>query len=135
VKFIKFIDAGFYLAFMAYLFMHWQWSARYITGMAIGAIGFVLWMVAREQLGASFTVTAQARKLVTTGLYSKFRHPIYYFGGVGFIGLFIALGRIIPLVCFVAGYTFQLFRALKEESVLEQAFGDEFRRYKAATWI
>jgi protein-S-isoprenylcysteine O-methyltransferase Ste14 len=135
LKFLKILDAGIFVLFAAYLLMHWQWGARYITGMAIGVIGFVLWMVARHQLGASFSVTAQARALVTTGLYSKFRHPIYYFACVGYAGLFIAWGRIIPLVCFLAFYSFQLRRIFKEESVLEQAFGDDYRRYKASTWV
>jgi protein-S-isoprenylcysteine O-methyltransferase Ste14 len=135
LKFLKILDAGVFVLFAAYLFAHWQWNARYMTGMAIGVAGFVLWMLARHQLGESFSVTAQARKLVTTGLYSKFRHPIYYFAGAGYVGLFIALGRIIPLVCFLVFYSFQLIRAMKEESVLEKAFGEEFRRHKAATWI
>ncbi len=135
MKVVKFIDAGIYVAFAAYLFAHWNWSARYIAGMTIGVIGFVLWMVARQQLGASFSVKAKARALVTTGLYSKFRHPIYYFAGIGYVGLLIAWGKIIPLVCFLVFYSFQLVRALKEESVLEKAFGEEFRRYKATTWI
>jgi protein-S-isoprenylcysteine O-methyltransferase Ste14 len=135
LKILKLIDAGAFLVFAGILAAHWQWDARYLIGMAIGATGFVLWMVARRQLGASFSVTAQARKLVTTGLYSKFSNPIYLFAGVAYLGLFIAWGKWIPGVCFLLFYSFQFARAKKESKVLEQAFGDEYRRYKAGTWI
>jgi protein-S-isoprenylcysteine O-methyltransferase Ste14 len=64
----------------------------------MAAVGFALWLTARIQLGKSFSVRARARALVTTGLYSKFRHPIYLFGGVAYAGLLIAWGKLIPLV-------------------------------------
>ena len=102
----------------------------------MAAVGFALWLTARIQLGQSFSVRARARALVTTGLYSKFRHPIYLFGGIAYAGLFIAWGELIPLVCFVLFYPiFQILRLRKEQSVMEQAFGEEYRRYKASTWF
>jgi protein-S-isoprenylcysteine O-methyltransferase Ste14 len=73
--------------------------------------------------------------LVTTGLYSKVRHPIYLFRGIAFLGLFIAWGKLIPLLCFLLIYPLQILRARKEEKVLEQAFEEEYRRYKASTWF
>jgi protein-S-isoprenylcysteine O-methyltransferase Ste14 len=133
---IKFIDAGYFLAIAVWVALHVPVSARYVIGMAVAAVGFVLWMWARQQLGKSFTVSAQARALVTTGLYSKIRNPIYFFGGVAFLGVFIAWGNIYALVGFLALYfAMQILRARKESSVLEQAFGDEYRRYKAQTWF
>jgi len=87
-------------------------------------------------LGKSFSVTAQARKLVTTGFYSKIRNPIYFFGGVAFFGVFLAWGNPYSLVGFLALYfAMQILRAKKESAVLEEAFGDEYRRYKASTWF
>jgi protein-S-isoprenylcysteine O-methyltransferase Ste14 len=133
---LKWVDAGYFLAIAAYVALHVAVNLRYLIGMTIAAVGFVLWMVARQQLGKSFSVTAQARKLVTTGLYSKIRNPIYFFGGVAFLGVFIALGNIYWLVGFLMFYfAFQLARMRKESVVLEQAFGDEYRRYKAQTWF
>jgi protein-S-isoprenylcysteine O-methyltransferase Ste14 len=133
---IKFVDAGYFLAIAIWVALHVPVSPRYVIGMAIAAIGFVLWMWARQQLGKSFTVTAQARALVTTGLYSKIRNPIYFFGGVAFLGVFIAWGNLYVLGVFLILYFgMQGLRARKESSVLEQAFGDEYRRYKAQTWF
>jgi protein-S-isoprenylcysteine O-methyltransferase Ste14 len=101
----------------------------------MAVLGFALWMVARVQLGKSFSVRAQARALVTTGLYSKFRHPIYLFGELAFAGLFIAWGKLIGFLYFVLVCAVQILRIRKEEAVLEQAFGEEYRRYKASTWF
>lgn len=133
---IKFVDAGYFLFIAAWVAWRVPVSPRYIIGLSIGAIGFVLWMLARHQLGKSFTVSAQAKALVTTGLYSKIRNPIYFFGGVAFVGVFLAWGNMSALVGVIAIYlTMQVLRARKESAVLEQAFGDEYRRYKASTWF
>jgi protein-S-isoprenylcysteine O-methyltransferase Ste14 len=133
---IKFVDAGYFLAIAAWVAWRVPVSPRYVIGLSIGAIGFVLWMVARQQLGKSFTVSAQAKALVTTGLYSKIRNPIYFFGGVAFVGVFLAWGNMYALVGVIVLYfVMQTLRARKESAVLEQAFGDEYRRYKASTWF
>jgi protein-S-isoprenylcysteine O-methyltransferase Ste14 len=133
---IKFIDAGYFLAIAIWVAVHVPVSARYAIGMAIAAIGFFLWMLARYQLGKSFTVSAQAKALVTTGLYSKIRNPIYFFGGVAFFGVFLAWGNMYALTVFLAFYfAMQILRARKESAVLERAFGDEYLRYKASTWF
>jgi protein-S-isoprenylcysteine O-methyltransferase Ste14 len=114
----------------------WAWDARHMTGMAMAAIGIPLWFTARLQLGKSFAIRPKAKALVTTGLYSKFRNPIYLFGGLAYAGLFIAWGKVIPLILFFLLYpSYQLWRARKEAEVLEKAFGEEYRRYKASTWL
>jgi protein-S-isoprenylcysteine O-methyltransferase Ste14 len=135
LKILKWVDITVYLCFAAYLVMRWQWNARYAVGMGMGVIGLALWLVARQQLGGSFSVRAEASELVTTGLYSKIRHPIYFFAGVAYAGLFIALGKIVPFVAFMLFYSLQLLRIKKEEAVLEQAFGEDYRRYRASTWF
>ena len=135
-SFIKFLDAGYFLAIAIWVGVKVPVGPRYLIGMTIAAIGFILWMVARQQLGSSFTVSAQAKALVTTGLYSKIRNPIYFFGGVAFFGVFLAWGNVYSLVGVIVLYfTMQILRARKESAVLEQAFGDEYRRYKARTWF
>lgn len=58
------------------------WTPTRIAGLCLAVSGFVLWTVARFQLGNSFAVTAQARHLVTGGVYGKIRNPIYSFGSL-----------------------------------------------------
>jgi protein-S-isoprenylcysteine O-methyltransferase Ste14 len=97
--------------------------------------GFVLWTIARFQLGASFAVTAQARQLVTRGIYSKIRNPIYIFGSWLIAGAFLVIGRPLWLLIFVIIIPMQIWRARKEAAVLEAKFGDEYRAYRASTWF
>jgi protein-S-isoprenylcysteine O-methyltransferase Ste14 len=87
------------------------------------------------QLGTSFTAKAEARNLVTHGLYSKIRNPIYLFGSIAIIGIFLFLGRPYLLLIFVVLIPLQLFRMRKETKVLEEKFGDEYRNYRRATWF
>jgi protein-S-isoprenylcysteine O-methyltransferase Ste14 len=135
VKIFYWTDVIIFIAFAAFIVSHEAWSTRFLIGVGIAIAGLALSMLARAQLGRSFSIRAQARMLVTTGLYSKFRHPIYLFRGIAFLGLFIAWGKLIPLLCFLLIYPVQILRARKEGKVLEQAFGEEYRRYRASTWF
>lgn len=112
-----------------------SWSAMQIIGVALLCLGFVFWTVARFQLGAAFTVSAQARKLVTAGVYSKIRNPIYVFGSFVIAGMILTLGHPVWLLIFIVIIPMQVWRAGKEAAVLESAFGDDYRRYKAGTWF
>jgi len=111
------------------------WTAMPIAGICLLVAGFVLWTIARFQLGSSLTVSAQAKQLVTRGLYSKIRNPIYVFGSCVIAGLILALGRPVWLLIFVIIIPLQIWRARKEARVLEAKFGDEYRRYRAGTWF
>lgn len=111
------------------------WTSIQTAGLILLAVGFVLWTVARFQLGASFAVTAQARKLVSQGIYSKIRNPIYIFGSCVIAGVFLLIGRPKFLLIFVIIIPMQIWRARKEAAVLEAKFGDEYRAYRASTWF
>ena len=105
------------------------------AGLCLLVAGFILWTVARFQLGSSFTASAQARQLVTRGLYSRIRNPIYISGSCVIAGAALLLGRPIGLLIFVFIVPLQLWRAHKESQVLEAKFGEEYRRYRAGTWF
>ena len=132
----KTLDAGLYLIFASYVILRlWHNDLRPWIGMAISLAAFLLWMLARRQLGDSFAVKAEAKKLVTSGLYSKIRNPIYFFGSVAYTGAFIAAGLYLPLMIFLVMYSYQLLRIRREEKVLTAAFGEEYLSYKARTWF
>lgn len=136
IRIAKVIDAGFYLLFAAFVAARlWRNDLRHWIFMPISVAAFTLWMLARQQLGTSFAIKAEARKLVTNTLYSKIRNPIYFFGGVAYSALFIAAGLYVFLLVFLLAYTHQLFRIRREEKVLTQAFGDEYLAYRARTWF
>ncbi|HZO99818.1 MAG TPA: isoprenylcysteine carboxylmethyltransferase family protein [Terriglobia bacterium] len=135
MKLVGWIDVPLFLGFGIFVLYEWQHNIRYFLGLGEALVSFILWMVARRQLGASFSVRPQARALVTRGLYSKVRHPIYLFAGLAFAGLFVAWGRPVGLVYFAVILPVQLLRMKYEEAVLDAAFGEEYRRYKATTWF
>jgi protein-S-isoprenylcysteine O-methyltransferase Ste14 len=132
---LRFLDLGTYLALAAVVGVHWRNDWHHWIGAAISVPAFVLWMLARHQLGESFAVRAEAKQLVTHGIYSKIRNPIYIFGGLAFLGEFVALAWYVGIVVLVIINLFQFFRAKREEQVLTAAFGDEYRAYKAKTWF
>ncbi len=96
--------------------------------------GICLWALARLQLGTSFSGEARATALVTTGLYSKIRNPIYVFGGIFLVGLFTFIDPYLLLLLLVI-VPVQIVRLRKEAAVLEAAFGDAYRDYKRQTWF
>jgi protein-S-isoprenylcysteine O-methyltransferase Ste14 len=107
---------------------------RYV-GLAIAIIGFGFWTLARIQLGKSFSVRAKATELVTQGIYSKIRNPVYVFGTIFIAGVIIWLGRPIFLLALLVIIPMQIWRARKEAQVLEAKFGDDYRAYRAKTWF
>jgi protein-S-isoprenylcysteine O-methyltransferase Ste14 len=132
---LRFVDVGIYLALAVVVGQHWQNNRHHWIGLAISLAGFALWLLARHQLGSSFAVRAEAKELVTHGLYAKIRNPIYFFAFFAFLGEFVALGAYgaIPvLLMFQVG---QYMRIKREQQVLEAAFGDEYRAYKSQTWF
>ena len=106
-----------------------------IAGVALMIPGFVLWGIAHVQLGDSFAVRAEARQLVTRGIYSRFRNPIYVFGGIGVAGLLLVVGRPWYLLAFVVLIPLQIVRSGREARVLEEKFGEEYREYARHTWF
>ena len=125
-------------AVIAYLFWSnppnpWTWMQT--LGVCLMVPGFLLWLLAHVQLGSSFTAKAEARTLVTHGLYSKIRNPIYLFGAMAIAGTFLLLGRPYLLLIFVVLVPLQLFRMAKETKVLEAKFGEEYRDYRRGTWF
>ena len=135
MNWLRFLDLGAYLILAVVTGKHWHNDHHHWIGAAISVPAFTLWMLARYQLGASFAVRAEAKNLVTHGLYSKIRNPIYLFGGLAFLGEFLAQGWYIWMAVFVIINLGQYFRIRREEQVLEEAFGDDYRAYKAKTWF
>jgi protein-S-isoprenylcysteine O-methyltransferase Ste14 len=132
--------ATFFVIIVAAVVMFWQamgapWTRNHIVGFAIAAPALLLLLTARIQLGRAFSVRARATKLVTTGLYSRLRNPIYVFSALVILGVIIWSGRLVFLLIFTILVPVQFLRSRKESAVLKAKFGDEYRQYKQKTWI
>lgn len=111
------------------------WTALRIAGAITAVFGYVLFVVARLQLGASFSVSPQAKELVTHGLYARIRNPIYVFVVVMWVGLIVARHLYWLFMPFLAVLLMQLIRAGREAKVLQERFGQAYLDYREQTWF
>jgi protein-S-isoprenylcysteine O-methyltransferase Ste14 len=125
------------VAILAWVLVTWKtpWDVQRGAGTVLAVVGVCGIAVARYQLGMSFSITPQAKQLVTHGLYSKIRNPIYVFGGVMFVGLILVLQNPVLWIVLAVVVTAQTVRARREARVLEAAFGDAYREYRKKTWF
>ncbi|KAF2751246.1 protein-S-isoprenylcysteine O-methyltransferase [Sporormia fimetaria CBS 119925] len=131
----------------SYFFPDWQdkvnppWAIALGLGMIL--VGQFVRSLAMCQAGTNFNHTVQQEKnegheLVTSGLYTYFRHPSYF----GFfwwgLGTQIVLGNSLSLALFalILWYFFKT-RIAREEKHLVQFFGKDYEQYRARTrvWI
>ena len=111
------------------------WDLQRSMGMGLVAVGLGGIAVSRYQLGRSFSIRAEAHRLVTHGIYSKIRNPIYVFGALLFAGFVLVVHRPILWLGVLAIAVMQTLRARREARVLEAAFGDAYRDYRRRTWF
>ena len=129
------LDVG---AFLVLLGLALRFGARtgfWFVGLGLAAICFPLWILARAQLGSAFTLKPEARRLVTHGLYSSIRHPIYLFGSGAYFGAFVALQVWPILVVWMALLPLEVLRARREGHLLRERFGEQYEQYRRNTWL
>jgi protein-S-isoprenylcysteine O-methyltransferase Ste14 len=111
------------------------WTPWRIAGIAIALPAFVVLIISRIELGRAFSVRAKASVLVTSGIYSRIRNPIYVFSTILMLALIIWTGRPWLLLFLVVLVPMQVYRSKKEQAVLAEKFGDEYLAYKRQTWF
>jgi protein-S-isoprenylcysteine O-methyltransferase Ste14 len=111
------------------------WDTMRILGFIIALFAAAILFIARYQIGSSFSVTPQARALVTHGIYSKIRNPIYVFSALLLAGVFISFHFLWGLLLLLVLIPIQTIRAQQESKVLEEKFGDDYREYRKRTWF
>ncbi len=109
---------------------------HHYIGLVVTYGSYILWITARIQLGNAFSIAPKATYLVTSGIYSKLRHPVYYFSTLVVIGINIFVWNIyllaitLPILILI-----QIWRIRKEETILMQKFPKEYSIYKQSTWF
>ncbi len=106
-----------------------------IIGLLCGLVGLAGVILSRYTLGRSFSVAPKATALVTSGIYSRIRNPIYISGVILFIATALIVWRPEPLAVLLVLIPVQIFRARREAAVLEARFGDSYREYRQRTWF
>jgi len=114
---------------------HLAWPPMRIVGACLLLLVIAWVALARYQLGKSFSVTPQARRLVTNGLYARFRNPIYLASPVLLLALALISAQWWPVLLLIVIVPVQIMRARREAAVLREAFGSEYEQYRARTWF
>ena len=101
------------------------------TGLGLVLAGLVLGITALIQLRGLENID----HLVTTGFFSRLRHPMY----TGFIlwifGWPLFHGAALTLVVGLAGLASILYWRKLEDDHLSQSFGEAYRQYRSRTWF
>jgi protein-S-isoprenylcysteine O-methyltransferase Ste14 len=108
-----------------------------IVGALLMAGALVLFWLTHKQLGRNWSVTLDTRKthrLVDTGIYARVRHPMYSAFWL------LALSQAALLPNWIAGAagplawaTLFFLRVGREERLMIDTFGDQYRRYMQRT--
>ncbi len=107
------------------------WLLFLSAGMIL--LGNILALYVLNRLGKSFSVMAEARRLVTEGPYRIVRHPLYVTEGISIIGVFLPYWSVQAGLLFALLIAVQLIRMHYEEQVLRQTF-PEYADYARRTW-
>ncbi|HZP79717.1 MAG TPA: protein-S-isoprenylcysteine O-methyltransferase [Pseudolabrys sp.] len=112
-----------------------QWPAWLGTAVMIGA----LWLFRRshKDLGRNWSATLKLREqhgLVTGGVYSQVRHPMYSsFFLLGVAQLLLLPNWFAGAVGLIGAALLFVFRIQREEAMMLESFGDDYRAYMART--
>jgi protein-S-isoprenylcysteine O-methyltransferase Ste14 len=103
-----------------------------VLGLVMFAAGSLLSAYVIFWLGKSFSIMAEARRLVTSGPYSFVRHPLYVSEEIAVFGALL-LNLSLPVLALVfVHFLTQLRRIHHEEKVLRATF-PEYSAYARAT--
>jgi protein-S-isoprenylcysteine O-methyltransferase Ste14 len=108
--------------------------ARWL-GAALAVASLALVVKARRDLGPLFSVKAQPKGLVVRGLYARLRHPIYLFVDVAIVGVSLWLAQPLVLAILLVALPLHIYRSRKEDRLLEEKFGEDYREHKRRTWF
>ena len=122
--------------FMAFFALsEFDGSIHQIVGILVFVGALAIWILARVELGNSYSVLPRAKELVQPKIYSKVRHPMYVFSSLAALGLVIMLNTFIFYLLWAVLVLLQIGRAKKEEEVLKEKFSGNWEEYKNKTWF
>jgi protein-S-isoprenylcysteine O-methyltransferase Ste14 len=129
---------GFYVATG---FPRWAEYAAPAWSVVLGALvyGTGLWLFRRshKDLGKNWSITLEIRdqhRLVSNGVYQRVRHPMYSAFWLMAAGQVLLLPNWFAGVAGLVGFGVLFFlRVGKEEDMMRETFGDEYRAYMQRT--
>ena len=110
-----------------------------IAWLGLLPLGGALWLFRRSHadLGRNWSITLQVREqhvLVKTGVYRLIRHPMYTsFFLLGFAQMLLLPNWLAGLSGVAGAGILFAFRVLREERMMLESFGEEYRAYMTQT--
>jgi protein-S-isoprenylcysteine O-methyltransferase Ste14 len=108
-----------------------------IIGLSLVIGGNITLLLAYHELGIYWAYPIDGikkpKKLVTSGIYSKIRHPIYLSFNLICIGFIMILLDWLILFLYLIGALGLYFQAIYEEKILIDYFKDDYIHYKLNT--
>jgi len=110
-----------------------------IAWLGMVPLGGALWLFRRSHvdLGRNWSITLQVREqhvLVKTGVYRLIRHPMYTsFFLLGFAQMLLLPNWLAGLSGVAGAGILFAFRVLREERMMWESFGEEYRVYMTQT--
>jgi len=104
----------------------------FILGVILGLVGATLSIIALWSLRHSFSLMAEVRELVTSGLYSRIRHPLYMSELIHMTGIAFLAATPVAIWLLLLGLGIQVARAKIEEAKLQGVL-PEYAAYKKQT--
>ena len=102
------------------------------TAVALSVAGLALSLWSLWHLRSSFSILAEARRVIRTGPYRFVRHPLYLGEAVTMLGLCLLQGTVTAVLFWAAVNLSQVVRARIEEEKLARQFQD-YRDYRRQT--
>ncbi len=106
-------------------------------GIATGLFSLWLFWRTHKELGRNWSVSLEVRdkhELITGGVYRYVRHPMYSAFFLWAVAQFLLLPNWVAGLSGIVGFgTLYLFRVGREEKLMLDAFGEEYRAYMART--
>lgn len=130
-----YIDVVLVLTLSILIFIFRSKDALLCVGLSLTLISMVFWVISRLQLKSAFSIHAEAKMLVTHGVYSKINHPIYLFSSLAVLGLVIALKSFYLFIPWLILLVIQYFRIKKENTLLESVFDERYKQHRKQTWF
>jgi protein-S-isoprenylcysteine O-methyltransferase Ste14 len=135
---LRIINSGVLLTILVLtiIFRYQFNSSEYLRtiGFIIGAIGVVILITGILTLGKYFTASLTPKGLVTHGIYSKIRHPIFIGVILVYLGMELIFQSIYGLfLVFFVLIPFYIYSAIEEEKMLSKTFKDKYTMYKKKT--
>lgn len=100
-----------------------------ILGVVFFICGLFIHYLSHKVHKQAHSKTEHIEKIVTTGIYSKIRHPGYLGLILGYFGIAFGFVNLIPIIIAATLSILLVLTALREEKYLLNKFGKEYEEY------